>query len=82
MARYEVLTLVGNDWENVWFIIDMSEDGTEERRQPETFASIEEAEAAIAEHIEDLTNEFIMDEEPPSRDEFMIREITDVGAHQ
>jgi hypothetical protein len=41
--RWEVLTLVGNDWDNVWSL-----DG-----EPEIFESAAEADAALAEHLRD-----------------------------
>lgn len=41
--RWEVLTLIGNHWENVW-----EQDG-----DPLTFDSYEDAEAEILDHIDD-----------------------------
>jgi hypothetical protein len=43
VQRWEVLTLIGNHWENVW-----EQDGN-----PWTFNSYEDAEAEILDHIND-----------------------------
>lgn len=62
--RWEVLTLVGNDWDNVWSL-----DG-----EPEIFESAAEADAALAEHLRDC--QWAVDEgdmiDAPTRDEFRI----------
>ena len=62
--RWEVLTLVGDDWDNVWSIDD----------EPWTFASYTQAEEEIYEHIRDC--ELAVDEgdmiDAPTRDEFRI----------
>jgi hypothetical protein len=62
--RWEVLTLCGNRYENVWTIDDV----------PETFASHYEADAALTEHLRDC--QFAVEagdmEDVPTRDEFQI----------
>ena len=62
--RWEVLTLVGNHWLNVW----------ESDDEPETFASYEKAEAALAEHLRDCRYAVELGDlaDVPSRDEFRI----------
>ena len=65
--RWEVLTLVGNDWENVWSIDE----------QPEIFESAAEADAALAEHLRDCqwaVNAGHLDD-MPARDAFRIATI-------
>ena len=62
--RWEVLTLIGNHWENVWELDE----------QPETFESYGDADAALAEHLRDCqwaVNAGHLDE-MPSRDSFRI----------
>lgn len=62
--RWEVLTLIGNDWANVWTCDD----------EPVTFASHYEADAELAEHLRD--SRLAVDagdlEDMPDRDEFRI----------
>ena len=62
--RWEVQTLIGNDWENVWTCDD----------EPETFASHYEADAILAEHLRDCR--MAVDagdlDDMPDRDEFRI----------
>jgi hypothetical protein len=62
--RWEVLTLVGNHWLNVWELDE----------EPETFASYEEADAALAEHLRDCRYAVNLGhlEDMPTRDEFRI----------
>ena len=66
--RWEVLTLCGGQYENVW-----ESDG-----KPETFATFEEAEAALVEHLRDyqLAVEAGYMDDAPSRDEFEIQKST------
>ena len=70
--RWEVLTLTGNYWENVWSIDD----------EPLTFASYAQAEEEIYEHIRDC--ELAVDEgdmiDAPSRDAFRIAPYVAVAA--
>lgn len=63
--RYTVLTLCGNDYENVW-----ENDG-----EPEIFDSYEEAEIAILEHISICTSEALCGNlaDAPTRDQFIIQ---------
>ena len=62
--QWEVLTLIGDDWDNVWSIDD----------EPEIFESAAEADAALAEHLRDC--QLAVDEgdmsDAPTRDEFRI----------
>lgn len=63
-SSWEVLTRVGDYMENVW-----SADG-----EPETFASYEEADAALAEHLRDCryaVDAGHLDDVPP-RSDFLI----------
>jgi hypothetical protein len=63
--RWEVLTLIGNHWENVWSIDD----------EPETFDSYGEASAALDEYLRDCRVAYIdgdMTEPPLGRDAFRI----------
>jgi len=62
--RWEVLTLCGNYYENVWEC-----DG-----KPETFATVDEADAALAEHLRDyqLAVEAGYMDDIPTRDQFQI----------
>lgn len=62
--RWEVLTRVGDYMENVW-----SADG-----EPETFASAEEADAALAEHLRDCRHAVDAGhlEDVPPRSDFSI----------
>jgi hypothetical protein len=62
--RWEVLTLVGNYWENVWELDE----------HPETFASYEEASVALEEHLRDCRYAVDMGhlEDMPTRDQFAI----------
>ena len=65
--RWEVLTLTGNYWENVWSIDE----------QPEIFESAAEADAALAEHLRDCqwaVNAGHLDD-MPARDAFRIATI-------
>ena len=69
--RWEVLTLIGNDWENVWSIDD----------EPETFDSYGEASAALDEYLRDCRVAYIdgdMTEPPLGRDEFQIAPYVEV----
>jgi hypothetical protein len=62
--RWEVLTLTGNYWENVWSIDE----------QPEIFDSYGDADAALAEHLREC--QLAVDEgdmpDAPTRDAFRI----------
>ena len=62
--RWEVLTLCGTHYENVWTIDD----------EPQTFESHYEADAALTEHLRDC--QFAVEagdmEDVPTRDEFQI----------
>ena len=62
--RWEVLTLVGNDWDNVWSIDE----------QPEIFDSYGDADAALTEHLREC--QWAVDEgnmsDAPTRDAFRI----------
>lgn len=62
--RWEVQTLIGNGWENVWELDE----------QPETFDSYDEADVALAEHLRDC--QWAVDaghlDDMPDRDEFRI----------
>lgn len=62
--RWEVLTLIGNHWENVWTCDD----------EPVTFASRYEADAELADHLRDCRMAFDAGdlEDMPDRDEFRI----------
>ena len=63
--RWEVLTLIGNHWENVWSIDD----------EPETFESHAEAIAALDEYLRDCSQAFLdgdMSDMPLERDAFRI----------
>lgn len=66
MKRYEVQSLIGNDWENVW-----SETNKEGKTRPMTFMSRAVAAMAIAEHIRDLKREGM-----DCDDEYRIRAVT------
>jgi hypothetical protein len=67
--RWEVLTLIGNHWENVWSL-----DG-----DPETFDSYDDADAALAEHLRDC--QWAVDaghlDDTPTRDAFRIAPCVD-----
>ena len=67
--RWEMLTLVGNHGENVWELDEM----------PETFASYEEADAALAEHLRDCRYAVDMGhlEDMPTRDQFAIAQYVE-----
>jgi hypothetical protein len=62
---WEVLTRIGHRWENVWSLDE----------EPETFASYEEADAALAEHLRDCR--YAVDaghlEDVPPRSDFLIK---------
>jgi hypothetical protein len=62
--RWEVLTLVGNFYENTW-----SEDG-----EPLTFATYAEAEAELTDHLEACEEAYQFGHlaEVPTRDQFAI----------
>jgi hypothetical protein len=66
--RYEVLTLIGNDWENCW----SDENG------PETFPSREAAWAAVREFIKDCEESVARGDmsDAPTIDEFLVDEVT------
>ena len=68
--RWEVLTLVGNHYENVWELDE----------KPETFASHYEADAALVEHLRDC--QWAVDaghlEDMPTRDQFQIAPFVEV----
>ena len=70
--RWEVLTLVGNYWENVWSIDD----------EPWTFASYTQAEEEIYEHIRDCEFAARSGDMPdaPTRDAFRIAPYVAVAA--
>ena len=67
--RWEVLTLVGNYWENVWSIDE----------QPEIFDSYGDADAALTEHLREC--QLAVDEgdmiDAPTRDAFRIAPYVD-----
>ena len=62
--RWEVLTLIGNNWENVWSTDD----------EPWTFASYAQAEEEIYEHIRDCELAIQAGDmtDAPTRDAFRI----------
>jgi hypothetical protein len=62
--RYEILTLSGTYYENVW-----QSDG-----EPETFDSVADAEAALAEHLRDCWLEVAAGHlsDAPTREQFVI----------
>lgn len=67
MTRYEVLTLEGNDWENVWTVND----------EPETFPSREAAWAAVREFIKDCEEAVERGDmsDAPTIDDFLVDEV-------
>lgn len=62
--RWEVLTLIGNHWENVWSLDE----------EPETFASYEDASIALEEHLLECRGAVKAGhlEDMPTRDTFRI----------
>lgn len=62
--RWEVLTLIGNHWENVWSLDE----------EPETFASYEDASIALEEHLLECRGAVKAEhlEDMPPRDAFRI----------